>query len=554
MRAESGAEFGESEAGKIRSFSRPRDIAILFGISIFLVLCTRLPFVPRHLYSFDTVNMALALTDFDPTRHQPQPPGYPFFVAEARLLYPLFGTPERTFAVIGSLISGLALGMIYLLGSRMFSPGAGLAAAALLFVNPVFWFSGLTSPLRPHLALVSILVAYCCWRSLQGESRYFYAASVALGLGSGFRPELLLLLFPLWVWTGWNCRGQKGRLSRGCLLLGVTALSWIIVVIIASGGFARTLQTLSEYTFAQTEQTSVLLSPRSYLWLRSAARAVLWSGLGAVPWLWAMPFGWLRWRQMTGGARYLGFLALWFLPPFIFYLIVHIGDPDQTLSIIPILCLLGAFSLVAAEQTIARKWIPEIKEMRGILIWIALVGNLMLFFKPFILPEASPPGFRGLRSVKDLVLRATYESSYPRVMWVDQMTVLGLQQVRNLKSSTNRPLVMFWAGNGVPVWRKLAFYLPSEKVYSLDEAGDPASPISMAQLWSGGTMLEKYSGTVPIQVPVPKEGRLIWIVGPGEASGLRQVVSLQDAPPVFYTDLPADAPSFRWGSFEFTPQ
>src|SRR5207253_2196556 len=116
-----------------------------------LVLATRLPFVPPHLFSFDTVNLALALKQFDPDRNQPQPPGYPLFVAEERLANPLFRAPERTFAVLSSVICGLALGMLYLLGARMFSPGAGLAAAALLFVNPAFWYSGLTTPLRPHL-------------------------------------------------------------------------------------------------------------------------------------------------------------------------------------------------------------------------------------------------------------------------------------------------------------------------------------------------------------------------------------------------------------------
>src|SRR3970282_159368 len=69
----------------------------LFFITLSLVIVTRWPLLPSRLYSFDTVNLALALEDFDPTRHQPQPPGYPLFVAEARLLYWLLGTPERTF-------------------------------------------------------------------------------------------------------------------------------------------------------------------------------------------------------------------------------------------------------------------------------------------------------------------------------------------------------------------------------------------------------------------------------------------------------------------------
>ena len=143
-------------------------LAALFGFCILMVGLTRLPIFPPQLYSFDSVNLALALEHFDPTLHQPQPPGYPLFVLEARLLDVPFGSAERTFAALGLLVSGLAVGMLYLLGKELFSPWAGMVAAALLFVNPTFWFSSLTSPLRPHLALVSIVMAYFCWRAKRG--------------------------------------------------------------------------------------------------------------------------------------------------------------------------------------------------------------------------------------------------------------------------------------------------------------------------------------------------------------------------------------------------
>ena len=184
----------EGRQSGLLPFSPAGRVSILFGISVLLVVVTRLPLLPTHLFSFDSVNLALALEDFDPTRNQPQPPGYPLFVMEARLAHLLFGTPEQTFAVLELVICGLAVGMLYLLGRRMFSPWVGLTAAALLFVNPPFWYSSLTSPLRPHLALLSALVAYCCWRALHGEERYFEFASLALGLSAGFRPELSVFL------------------------------------------------------------------------------------------------------------------------------------------------------------------------------------------------------------------------------------------------------------------------------------------------------------------------------------------------------------------------
>jgi len=58
--------------------------------------------------------------------------------------------------------------------------GSGLSVAR----ESVFWQSSRWS-LRPHLALFSLLTAYCCWRCWNGEKNSRYGA-VALGAGSGF--------------------------------------------------------------------------------------------------------------------------------------------------------------------------------------------------------------------------------------------------------------------------------------------------------------------------------------------------------------------------------
>lgn len=544
---------GVSEAASVAQLSSHRRVAAVFGISILLVLLTRLPLMPTHLYSFDSVNLALALEDFDPGRNQPQPPGYTLFVAEARLLYWLLGTPERTFSALKILISGLSVGMLYLLGKLMFSRWVGLTAAALLFVNPVFWRSGLVSSLRLHLALISILVAYCCWRAYGGERRYFYWASLVLGLGSGFRPELLLVLLPLWGWVGWKSH-QRGVLLRGALLLTVLTLTWITVLIIACGGITRTIHSFTDYFHAQVQQSSVLVDPSLSSWRLMAGRAIIWTGLGSLPWLWTLPFGWLRRNTLPHWTRYLSFSAIWFLPPFLFNLFVHIGSPGHALATIPILCLLGGFCLISAEQFFAQRWIPELEE-RGLLIWVALLANVFLFFGYFPLPQGPPSAqFRGFASIKDAFLGRLYETSHARVRWVDQMTDLGLKQIATLRSATKGPVSLIWARDGEPTWRKLSFYLPSEKVVVLEESGDPLVVLPRTRLWLGNRVLEEYTGRPPFRLSVPKGGRLIWILGPANVESLARAVRVQGVPPVYYTDLPPDAPPFRWGSFEFAPE
>ena len=183
------------------------------------------------------------------------------------------------------------------------------------------------------------------------------------------------------------------------------------------------------------------------------------------------------------------------------------------------------------------------------------MGNLILFLGRFPLPEPKHDGsFRGLASVTDAFRVATYESSYARVSFVEQRTDASLKQIAILKSNTDRPVLILCTKNGHPVWRKVSFYLPEQLVYALEEQGDPAVPASMARVWADNKLVAEYSGDPPFRIPIPRQTRLIWLVGPYSAGRLRQVFPLKTAPPVSYVDLPANAPSFRLGSFEFVPQ
>ena len=411
---EAAARVGKDPLAPENAVGKRGRMALLLGVSLLVVLLTRWPLQPAYLYSFDSINLALALADFDPTRNQPQPPGYPLFVLEARLGGLLLGTPEQTFATLRVLVSALSLALLFVLGRRMFSASVGSMASALLLVNPVFWFSGLTSPLRPHLALFSLLVAYCGWRAAKGETRYFYAASVALGLGGGFRPELSLLLLPLWCWSGWRC-GRFALLWRGALLFSLATGLWMTILVIASGGLAQLLHAFQQYTDAQTFQTSALLGESSLGWRRMAGRAVIWTGLGALPWIWTAPFGWFRLRRQPEEMRGFLFLLVWFLPGFLFHLTIHIGDPDHALLTIPMVCLVGGVCVNAAEQATQKRWNCN-RWGWGAALWLAVLDSVIL-----LTPHQGPTGREfvvWISIVVSLLWLAPLPAGRPRAPWI----------------------------------------------------------------------------------------------------------------------------------------
>src|SRR6266487_6457191 len=201
------------------------DQKVFWIVVLVLLLLTRIPAVATYL-SIDNVNVAFSLERFDPRVHQPQPPGYSFFVGFAHIVNLPFRDPGRTFTFISVLVSGLSLIMAFQLGKRMFSRWTGIAGAFLLVVNPVFWHSGLDGPLRPNLALFSLLTAYCCWRCWNGEKQFAIWGALALGVGSGFRPDLIAFLLPLWLISTWlGTKSFRTIVAAGAVLASVV-LVW----------------------------------------------------------------------------------------------------------------------------------------------------------------------------------------------------------------------------------------------------------------------------------------------------------------------------------------
>src|SRR5215469_451742 len=119
--------------GLVALLRHPWFVFILFGLLIF---ASRWPLAPGQLFTFDDVNLAYAIGHFDIRISQPQPPGYPLFVMEMRVLSWLrFRRAENillTLALAGS-IAALLL-MVYA-GNRIMGKQAGFFAALLLVLN-----------------------------------------------------------------------------------------------------------------------------------------------------------------------------------------------------------------------------------------------------------------------------------------------------------------------------------------------------------------------------------------------------------------------------------
>jgi hypothetical protein len=580
----------------------PWFILILFGL---LTFASRYPLAPGQLFTFDDVNLAYSIGHYDIRASQPHPPGYPLFVMELRTLWLLhFRHMEHLLFALALAGTVLTLFLLTVCGNRMMGGHSGFFAAWLLVFNPVFWHSGITSALRVQLALVSIVVAACCWAAWRGKGRWVLWSAIALGIGAGIRPETGPLLFPLWAAcslrapVAWRDRAISLAAMAGVVLL------WLMPAMIASGGPATFIRACLDYVTDQASVSSGLFGASDRRWQTTFWHTVVWT-FCLLPGC-ALPAA-LAWRGRQGwgiGGDRLAFLVLWFLPAFTFGLFVHIEDPGHTLAMVPAVALFGGYLMSRALETLGQSvaqghgmllavaalaiawivdrhnaeftvaWIPVVCLATGLLLKVRPVKNfghlpewqaavillvpvlllnwMMFFHRGWYYRGPGTAGWRGSieRMTADLNsgLALTSYEQIRNTLGVDDHSI---REVRRLAAERPGSSLVIWE-HGLTAWRKIAYYsrdVPIEVLeHKMIRAGSPA----VVSRWRGARLETRTQGAAPLRIDVPAGTRVIWVLNPSTEfySAIRQALPLTPSGPVWYTDLPAAGGSRAVGDYE----
>ncbi len=164
---------------------------------ILLVLITRFLVAGQYLHKWDSVQFALALTDFDISRHQPHPPGYPGYIWFSKFIY--FFTHDENSALIitGVFFTVLMVIAIHRLGLALLGPRGGAFAGLLAVLNPLLWyFSSIALAYIPGVSLAMLAV----WASITAKGRTRILSPVLAGLASVFWAPAGILAFPVCIW------------------------------------------------------------------------------------------------------------------------------------------------------------------------------------------------------------------------------------------------------------------------------------------------------------------------------------------------------------------
>jgi hypothetical protein len=115
-------------------------IAFATGITA-SVVASRAIYAPKFLVNFDATNFALAIREFNPGIHQPQPPGYPVFVLLLKALDLLLHDARLDLLVAGVIGSIAAVLLLWALANAMYGETVGYLSALVLAAQPLFWYA-----------------------------------------------------------------------------------------------------------------------------------------------------------------------------------------------------------------------------------------------------------------------------------------------------------------------------------------------------------------------------------------------------------------------------
>lgn len=334
--------------------------ARLVALALFaLGLATRWPFRTALLFNWDAANFAFALERFDVTQHAPHPPGYFLYVLSAKLLLPLAGEANAALTSVSVLLDAGAVAATYLLGRALFSPAAGLAAALLLLTSVTFWSYGAVALAYPALALFAALTATLLARPGRLGRGRVLAVALLYGVGSGFRPDLLLWLGPLVVWALLRARRPAVAL-QGALLAAAVVGAWFVPTVLLSGGLDAYAAAVSAYLQRDVVERYAVTArglPALVVNARDSASYVAYAlYASALPVLGALLYGLRRWRRVLGDPR-AALFALWLAPQALFLPFVHVGDPGYIFATLPALLVLAGAWLVHGLRPPEARWV-----------------------------------------------------------------------------------------------------------------------------------------------------------------------------------------------------
>lgn len=235
-------------------------LTVVIGLTRFLAMA-------RSLNDWDEALFSMGVAEYDINLHHPHPPGYPLFVAAAKVVH-LAGLNEFRCLQVVVLLGAFLLFPAAVLFAREcgFSFTTAVCGASIFVFLPNVWlYSGTGFSDIP----ATTLGLAACWLLLRGrrDARSYLLGAIVLGIATGVRiPNLLIGAVPALLGTMARLRARDFRnVLLAALLGGAIAGGSYLGAALASG-------TIEQYRFMLRAQAEYVRDVDSW---RNPARAPL---------------------------------------------------------------------------------------------------------------------------------------------------------------------------------------------------------------------------------------------------------------------------------------
>jgi hypothetical protein len=213
----------------------------IFAGAVLLVALLHLTSIPRTIWEYDESLFCMGVEHYDPLSHFPPPPGYPLYMAAAKLVMPLAGwVPFRALVAL-SAFTALAGFLLLAFAFRQLtgSTRAGALGAFLFYVSPTMLLHA-TLPQSDSGALALLALSiWLCARCIDGraEARPALLAFMALACAAtvGWRLQFAIAVVPLFLTTVLLLRSWRERFVA-VQWFTLACAAWLIVLLTATGG------------------------------------------------------------------------------------------------------------------------------------------------------------------------------------------------------------------------------------------------------------------------------------------------------------------------------
>ncbi len=298
-----------------RFLQSERLYVVLIAIFVLLTRWLGSEHAPLH---WDPVNFFCAATDYSIAADRPHLPGYPLHILLIRT-FRVFLSPFAANVAPSILWSTLSVYPLYRLLRRYADVTTSLVSTLLFFCIPTVWHYGSVSEVYAFDLFFCLVLV-----QLGLTSRGLYWTPVVLALGGGFRQSSAVLVLPLYAYLWhrhWRSPDGPSRPSlRNVLLAHLSGLivlaAWLVPFLALNGGVRSYIELYRAHPPGALNNPAVNLLAMLQL-APYYLSAFLGVGLAAlVPSLRSSKY---TTQDQTDVSKAM--LALWILPPMVFFLL-----------------------------------------------------------------------------------------------------------------------------------------------------------------------------------------------------------------------------------------